>query len=120
MKANQINTYINERLMDVRTLANSAASIKEFESLTNSYLQFGINCPEYLEAEQAVRAGYAPLVENNYYDLFFITPTGEIVFTLLHEADFATNLFTGPYRDSTLAHVVQESLKSLSSTISPR
>jgi class 3 adenylate cyclase len=43
-----------------------------------------------------------------YYDLFLIDPeTGEIVYSVHKETDFATNLYTGPYRNSNLAEVVK-------------
>ena len=43
-----------------------------------------------------------------YYDLFLIDPeTGEIVYSVHKETDFATNLYNGPYRNSNLAEVVK-------------
>ena len=45
--------------------------------------------------------------EFEYYDLFLIDhETGEIVYTVRKEADFATNIYTGPYRGSQLGGVV--------------
>jgi len=35
-----------------------------------------------------------------FYDVFLITPQGEIIYTHKHEQDFATNLIDGPYRNS--------------------
>ena len=40
-----------------------------------------------------------------YYDLFLITPRGEVIYTVQKEADFGTNLDTGPYADTALARV---------------
>ena len=43
-----------------------------------------------------------------YYDLFLIdAETGEIVYSVHKETDFATNLYNGPYRNSNLAEVVK-------------
>jgi len=47
--------------------------------------------------------------DNNFYDLFFIVPNGDIVFTALKESDFGTNLLSGPYKDSILAEAFQKS-----------
>jgi len=41
--------------------------------------------------------------ELGVYDIFLITPEGDIVSTATHEADFATNLISGPYKNSNLA-----------------
>ncbi|MEM8638714.1 MAG: adenylate/guanylate cyclase domain-containing protein [Cyanobacteria bacterium P01_G01_bin.54] len=46
-----------------------------------------------------------------YYDLFLIDPkTGNIVYSVYKETDYATSLFEGPYRRSNLAQVVTEVL----------
>lgn len=43
-----------------------------------------------------------------YYDLFLVAAdTGDIVYSTSKEVDFATNLLTGPHRESNLAHVVR-------------
>ena len=45
--------------------------------------------------------------EFEYYDMFLIDhQTGEIVYTVRKEADFASNIYTGPYRGSQLGSVV--------------
>ncbi|MDH3355058.1 MAG: hypothetical protein OEL79_07585, partial [Chromatiales bacterium] len=72
MKENQINAYIDERLMDVRILSQSSGAIQSIEKLTNAYQKFGVKNPEYLKIEAEVRANYTPMLEN-YYDLFFIS-----------------------------------------------
>jgi methyl-accepting chemotaxis protein len=38
-----------------------------------------------------------------YYDVFLISPAGDIIYSVAKENDFATNLKTGPYRKSPLA-----------------
>ena len=40
-----------------------------------------------------------------YYDVFLIDTDGNVVFTVTKEADFATNLRTGPWQDSGLARM---------------
>ena len=40
-----------------------------------------------------------------YYDVFLISPAGDLIYTVAKESDFATNLKTGPYRKSPLADV---------------
>ena len=43
------------------------------------------------------------LKEFGYYDIFLVDPEGNIVYTVFKEADYATNLLTGPYRQTNIA-----------------
>lgn len=45
-----------------------------------------------------------------YYDIFLISPRGDILYTVAKESDFATNLKTGPYRKSPLAEVFRRAV----------
>jgi methyl-accepting chemotaxis protein len=47
---------------------------------------------------------------HKYYDLFFIDPAGNVVYSLAKEEDFATNLVTGPYRNSGLGQVFRAAI----------
>ncbi|MBL8709658.1 MAG: HAMP domain-containing protein, partial [Rhodospirillaceae bacterium] len=40
-----------------------------------------------------------------YYDVFLISPAGDVVYTYTKEPDFATNLASGPWKESDLARV---------------
>ncbi len=59
---------------------------------------------------------YHPVIKNylekfGYYDIFLIDPeTGHIVYSVFKEVDFATSLFTGPYKDTNLAEVVRDAM----------
>lgn len=59
----------------------------------------------------AIHGRYHPIFRNiiekfGYYDMFLIDPQGNIVYTVFKETDFATNLKTGPYKDTNLARLV--------------
>jgi len=44
-----------------------------------------------------------------YYDIFLVDPdSGDIVYSVFKEVDYATNLHSGPYKNSALARVVRE------------
>ncbi|MBI4937063.1 MAG: EAL domain-containing protein [Nitrosomonadales bacterium] len=58
------------------------------------------------------------LEEGLFYDVFLITPQGEIVYTYKREPDFATNLGNYPMRGTQLALVFRESRMTLESSIS--
>lgn len=66
----------------------------------------------------AVHAKYHPSLhayqqQFEYYDIFLIdAKTGRVVYTVFKELDFASNLLTGPYKDTPLGQSVQKALKS--------
>ncbi|MDX8378454.1 MAG: response regulator [Gallionella sp.] len=41
-----------------------------------------------------------------WYDVFLVDPKGNVVFSLAKEGDFATNLFSGPWKETGLARAV--------------
>lgn len=49
------------------------------------------------------------LSENQFYDILLINAQGDIVFSLLQEADFGTSLIDGPYAGTNLAKAYQSS-----------
>ncbi len=63
----------------------------------------------YSEVHQRYHLIFQNLIQKfGYYDLFLINPnTGDIVYSVYKETDYATNLFTGPYVRSSLGKVLQ-------------
>ena len=63
---------------------------------------------------------YHPIIRDylqrfGYYDIFLIDPqTGEIVYSVFKELDYATSLIHGPYAKSNFGQLFQEILKSSS------
>lgn len=45
------------------------------------------------------------LEEHGYYDIFIVDASGNVVYTVFKELDFATNLNRGPWKDTGLANV---------------
>ncbi len=41
--------------------------------------------------------------KRDYYDVYLFDPQGNLIYTVYKERDFATNILTGPWRDSPLA-----------------
>ncbi|MCB1388341.1 MAG: methyl-accepting chemotaxis protein [Rhodobacteraceae bacterium] len=69
-------------------------------------LDRGVSRPVY----DVVHESFHPYLREHqerfgYYDLFLITPEGQVIYTIEKENDFATDLATGPYRDTDLANV---------------
>ena len=65
----------------------------------------------YSAAHKALHTLATDFVTNRgYYDFFLIDPAGNIVYSVEKEADFATSLNQGPYRDTGLGKVFRAAL----------
>ncbi|MCK9394703.1 MAG: ATP-binding protein [Methylobacter sp.] len=113
-KSDRINTYINERLADSRLLAQSLAVLETLQAHSVLQANEGIASPRYEAGEHVYRGYVSALFESmHYYDLLLIDTAGNVVFSILHESDFGSNLNTGPYRDTTLAKAHREAIALL-------
>ena len=117
-KLEQINTHIVDKEREVAMLANLPVVSDALEQLPAAFVQ-GIDSSVYLAEDEKVRFALSQLKARlNGYDLFLISPNGDIVFTVVHESDFATNLKTGAYRETQLAKVYQRASSLLETKIS--
>jgi len=57
------------------------------------------------------------LEARGYYDVFLISPAGEVVYTVFKERDFASNLEHGPGKDTGLAEVFRKARAGSAGTI---
>ncbi|MEO7560550.1 MAG: PAS domain S-box protein, partial [Nitrosospira sp.] len=119
MKAEQIDSYFRERLLDARVIQSASTTRTAMRELAQVYARNGVKSEAYRQLDAQYRDYFSRFVEEaDYYDLFLISPKGEIVYTDAHEADFATNLITGPYRNSGLGIVTRQALNTLQGGVS--
>ncbi len=52
------------------------------------------------------------LTTRGYYDIFLISTSGDIIYSVFKERDYATNLMSGPYADSGLADAFRAALNA--------
>ena len=116
----EIKNYLFEREQNARLLARSKLMEQAMPSLSDVYLRHGPDSAEYRMASRQFDRYFDTYIDERtlFYDVFLITPQGDIVYTHQHESDFATNLLDGPYRDSLLAQIFRESRMTLESSIS--
>jgi methyl-accepting chemotaxis protein len=129
-----LRTYLKGIEQDLRVVAASPLTREALLALEAGYAGFGASATDDLKrlyvdrnphpvgerqrlddagdgsAYSASHAAYHAwfrrlLDEHGYYDVFLIDAAGEVVYTVFKEADFATNLLLGPWRDSDLAEV---------------
>jgi class 3 adenylate cyclase len=73
------------------------------------YLEQAGDGSEYSKVHRLYHMDYRRFVERfGYVDLFLIDQTGTIVYTMIKEPDFATNLTWGPYRNMGLARIFEK------------
>ena len=63
--------------------------------------------PYEMHFERSHSAFQKVMERMGFYDVFLISPAGDVVFSVTKESDYATNMVTGPYRNSGLAKVFQ-------------
>lgn len=86
-------------------IANNPNPVGEKDNLTQAQDGSG-----YSQVHQRYHELFRNLIKRfNYYDLFLIDPeTGEIVYSVYKETDYATSLYTEAYRNSNLAEIVRQ------------
>ncbi|MCX9156339.1 response regulator [Niveibacterium sp. 24ML] len=115
-KTDQINTYLDERIRESQSLAKSpttqhALSILPSQMASADEVQYAVDEARYRDYyENAV-------VRGGDHDLLLTDHAGTVVFSMRHQADFATNLNTGRYRDSKLALAHRQAMALLETQV---
>jgi len=118
-KALQVRSYLAERQREVRIRAHGPQVIDAIRNLPQDYAA-GWRNPPYVREAAKLHEYFGRYVEEYglFYDVFLMTPQGEVIYSQKHEADFATNLLAGPYRETQLAQAFREVLMTLEPVIS--
>ncbi len=117
-KVTLIYSYIDSWEKTVSTYANMPFVIELIPPLTDAY-NLGVDSLEYQKYDNHIRSSMRQLNDSIDGDnLFLIAPSGEIIFSLKHEIDLATNLKNGPFQSSQLAHVFRRASSFLETQIS--
>ncbi len=97
------------RYLQYHYLANNTNPIGEKHLLKDP-----LDGSEYSSIHREIQLVYRNFIDKfGYYDMFLIDiKTGDIVYTVEKETDFATNIYYGPYTTSSLGDVVREIQKS--------
>lgn len=121
-KARQIMTYFFEREKDITSLVGSPTTINAIKNFKRAFMDStfsGQVSPNYNSVKEEFGQYFAYYKETaGYYDLFLISPEGDIVFTVAKEDELGTNLKTGPYKDSELAKVFERAKTLLETNMS--
>jgi len=92
----------------VEMLSQSPVILQAFSEY-NAIYDTGVNSAEYAAANKEYHPYLAKIKETyGLYDLFLLNLQGDIIYTVVHEPDFATNLVDGPYSDQNIALAFQQ------------
>ncbi len=117
-KVRSIYDYIMEKEHAITTMANIPSMAFALENLSAVFEQ-GVESPAYLTEFEKIHPVLKHLKEQSgAYDLLLISARGDIVYTVSQEADFGTNLKTGPYRETQLAISFKQATRLLESRVS--
>ena len=108
MKQIQVKRWFDTHRKNIHTLGASYEIADALQRYEDAYAE-GVDSGDY----SAIQRFYDPLLRGyketyGYYDLFLISNSGDIVYTVEHEADFATNLAHGTYSGSNLGEVFRK------------
>lgn len=118
-KVEQIDSYLRERILDANLIQTSDTTRQAIAEFSQTFNQHGVDSAVYHSLDTRYRAHYKRYLDGTgYYDLLLISPDGWVVFSTGHESDFATNLLTGPYRDTGLGKVFHQIKKTHQSNLS--
>lgn len=118
-KANHINSYFESRKSDIESLSRNPVIIDILPRLISAFRTQGAHSDEHEALDKSIRPYMTYHMEAHlYYDLFLISPDGDIIFTVLNENDFGTNLKTAPYRESELAKSFSGAISHLEASLS--
>jgi methyl-accepting chemotaxis protein len=112
IKKHHIESWFKRGLGDVEVLASYPETA---EAATRFAETFAAGGPKS-EGYRAVNEKFDPVFHKydkayGYHDVFLIDREGTVVYSVGHEADFGTNLVSGPYRDSALAHAYAKAIR---------
>ena len=111
IKQNQIEGFFEERMADVEVYAFNSAVQKASQRFAKAYQQGGIDGDQWQKWDNAHGPKLELYIEKyGYYDLFFINPQGDVVYTVAKERDLGVNVKTGRFADSPLGNAFQAGL----------
>ncbi|QDF67120.1 response regulator [Shewanella sp. SNU WT4] len=102
-KAMQFYDHIENHEEGLSSFASNPWTAEALSKLSASF-KLGVDSDDYKTTDAFYRDGFSQILARmGGYDIFLINPEGDVVFSIAHETDFATNLKTGAYKDTLLA-----------------
>jgi len=142
----EVNFYVDSITNDLKLVASAAGTPRIFREFSDAFTQLGTDPGReaqrlYIAQNPHPRGSRQSLVRANdgskysevhgrhhrwfvgfaerrdYYDVFCVDADGNVVYTVFKEADFGTNLLTGPFKDTLLAKTFRDAMKATPGTV---
>lgn len=118
-KAEQIDVFLRERVLDATLIQASDTTHQAIGELTAVFDRSGVDSDAYRELDARYRGHYARFLQGTgYSDLFLIASDGRVVFSILHESDFAVDLLSAPWQTSGLSQIFRRVRETQQSSLS--
>jgi len=119
-KADEIDGYLNERFADIQLLSLEPVIAQSIGRMSRIRAKNGFMSAEYQHESGLLDTRLRGFVERaSYYDLLLMDTDGNVVYSVAKESDLATNLLTGPLRNTVLAKGYRQALRFLQSDLTP-
>ncbi len=83
-RANQISHYFQDKKLDMSLFALNPYVISSLEKYISVFNEGGMDSPAYKKVDGVFRNNFTEYKEKSgYYDIFLISPEGDIVFTVV-------------------------------------
>lgn len=117
-RSTTIEMFAHERRMDATTLSRDPEIARAVDRFTRIFREHGIDSPEFRAADREFGPFLRYVQESGYYDLFLISPKGDVVYTVAREKDLGTNLVSGPFSETQLGRVFDRANTLLETEVS--
>ncbi len=109
IKKNQIESFFDSRYRDIKVYSKNTAVQMACHRFIEAFNDGGLNGEAYQKWKDEHGDKLKTYVEEyGYYDLFFISPQGDIVYTVAEESDLGQNLISGKLSETNLAEAFQK------------
>lgn len=138
-RANSLESYLHSIEEDIRSISTNQQTVAALEEFTLAWNEMGGNQTQvlqdlYIESNpnalgEKHKLDYASdgsfysqvhryhhtwfrqfLTERDYYDIFLFDTKGNLVYTVFKELDYATNMYTGEWKDTDLANAYRDGM----------
>lgn len=103
-KIRKIETQIQNVENDIKLISNTPTIIESFLECEKGFRANNNQAIQNPKLDKLLK-NFTP--KNDFYDLFFISNDGFVIYTLKKESDLNTNLVNGIYKETNLAKVYQ-------------
>ncbi|MEM7565356.1 MAG: hypothetical protein AAF353_20315 [Pseudomonadota bacterium] len=120
-RVNAIESYYHEKKKLLKKMADHDDVRNAMAQLSTSFSSRQESGSEYKQQLKSVSSRLETLTHlGEFSDLYLISPDGDIVFSTQQREDYATNLGTGPYRNTHLAQIFLRTISLFDMGISER